>query len=151
MGELCMEVPSWKWTVVALEPHSVELKDTSELKSSQWTVLSGSTLHGEREVAPGKVTVRLRGNGEWLGWWVRNPQGTRLKNQEQGSPWKKQVEGHTRVGTDCEDLLHPDTEDALNHHVERMVSEDTSQLLYLAIPVLHNGFRSIRDSGYARA
>lgn len=35
-----------------------------------------SSLYMEREVAPGKAIVRLRGHGEWLGWLARNIQGT---------------------------------------------------------------------------
>lgn len=35
-----------------------------------------SSLYVERDVAPGKVIVRLRGHGEWLGWLARNLRGT---------------------------------------------------------------------------
>lgn len=68
-GKFCMWVPSWKLTVVALEPYSVEVKDISELKSSQGTVLSGNLLHVEWEVAPRKVS-RTQGHG-WMAWLVR--------------------------------------------------------------------------------
>lgn len=79
--------------------------------------------------APDKVTDRLRGTGVQLGWLIRNSQGTRLKNQGQGGLWKRQVEGQRTVGTDREDLLHPNAEDALNHQVEK------SQFLSSAIPI----------------
>lgn len=57
--------------MVALEPYSVEVNDIGEWKSSQWTELSGHPLSMEREVAPGKVTVRLR-DSEELGWLIRS-------------------------------------------------------------------------------
>ena len=85
MGKLCMLVPSWKSTVVELEPYSVELKDTSELTSSQWIVLSGNPFHEEWVKEP---QIRLQTDSGAL---VYSLAGWSETHKEQG--WKIRDKG----------------------------------------------------------